>query len=60
MALGQLVVRLGLDAVDFTQGMSRSEAEAQRFAAKLDAPEAQPRARLHPRRTSAVRGCLRC
>ncbi len=35
MALGQLVVRLGLDAVDFTQGMSRSEAEAQRFAAKL-------------------------
>jgi hypothetical protein len=35
MALGQLVVRLGLDAADFTQGMSRSEAEAQRFAAKL-------------------------
>lgn len=35
MALGQLVVRLGLDATDFVQGMSRSEAEAQRLAKKM-------------------------
>ena len=28
MALGQLVVRLGLDAADFTQGMSKAEADA--------------------------------
>lgn len=31
MALGQLVVRLGLDAADFTQGMSKAEAEAFRL-----------------------------
>lgn len=35
MALGQLVVRLGLDAVDFTQGMSRAEAESQRLAKQM-------------------------
>lgn len=28
MALGQLVVRLGLDAAEFTQGMSKAEADA--------------------------------
>ena len=35
MALGQLVVRMGLDATDFVQGMSRSEAEANRFAKRM-------------------------
>jgi hypothetical protein len=31
MALGQLVVRLGLDAAEFTQGMSKAEAEAYKY-----------------------------
>jgi hypothetical protein len=31
MALGQLVVRFGLDAADFTQGMSKAEADAKRL-----------------------------
>lgn len=35
MALGQLTVRLGLDAADFVQGMSRSEVEAQRLSSKI-------------------------
>jgi hypothetical protein len=35
MALGQLVVRLGLDATDFVQGMSRAEAESQRLARQM-------------------------
>lgn len=37
MALGQLVVRLGLDAAEFTQGMSKAEAEALRFGQKMGA-----------------------
>ncbi len=37
MALGQLVVRLGLDAAEFTQGMSKAEAEASRFGQKMGA-----------------------
>lgn len=35
MALGQLVVRLGLDAAEFTQGMSKAEADALRFGQNL-------------------------
>lgn len=35
MALGQLTVRLGLDAADFVRGMSRSEAEAQRLSKQM-------------------------
>lgn len=31
MAIGQLVVRLGLDAADYVQGMTKAEAQAQRF-----------------------------
>jgi hypothetical protein len=34
--LGALIVRLGLDASDFTTGLSKSEAQAQRFAQTLD------------------------
>lgn len=32
MALGQLIVRMGLDAADFVQGMTAAEAKASRFA----------------------------
>ena len=35
MALGQLVVRLGLDAADFTQGMSKAEADALRLGESI-------------------------
>lgn len=35
MSLGQLIVKLGLDAAEFTQGMTASEAKAQRFANKM-------------------------
>ncbi len=34
-SLGSLVVRLGLDAVDFVDGLSKREREAQRFAQRL-------------------------
>lgn len=37
MSLGQLVVRLGLDAADFTAGMTKAEVQASRLARKLDA-----------------------
>lgn len=33
--LGQLIVKLGLDAVDFVDGLSKSERQAQKFAARL-------------------------
>lgn len=33
--LGQLIVRLGLDAADFTSGLSKSEHQARRFADSL-------------------------
>lgn len=36
MALGQLVVSLGLDAADFISGMTKSEVQARRFAQNLD------------------------
>jgi hypothetical protein len=36
MALGQLVVSLGLDAADFISGMSKSEAQAKRFGQTVD------------------------
>ena len=35
MSLGQLIVKLGLDAAEFTQGMSASEAKARSFAGKM-------------------------
>jgi hypothetical protein len=35
-SVGSLVARLGLDAADFTAGLSKSEAQAQRFAQNLD------------------------
>lgn len=36
MSLGQLVVRLGLDAADFISGLNRSEKDAARFARSLE------------------------
>lgn len=36
MALGQLIVRLGLDAADFVSGLERSEVEAKRFARNFE------------------------
>jgi hypothetical protein len=35
-SLGSLVVRLGLDAADFTSGMTKADQQAQRFAQRLD------------------------
>ena len=35
-SLGSLLVRLGLDASEFTSGMSKSEVQAQRFAQRLE------------------------
>lgn len=35
-SLGALVVRLGLDAAEFTSGLTKSEYEAQKFAKKLE------------------------
>ena len=35
-SLGQLIVRLGLDASDYTSGMSKADQLAQRFAANMD------------------------
>jgi lysophospholipase L1-like esterase len=34
-SLGQLMVRLGLDAADFTSGLTKSEYQAQKFASSL-------------------------
>lgn len=36
-SIGSLVVRLGLDAAEFTDGLTKSEAEAKRFATSLEA-----------------------
>lgn len=36
MALGSLVVRLGLDAAEFTSGLTKSEAQAKRFSKQMD------------------------
>lgn len=35
--LGQLIVRLGLDASDFTQGLTKSDAQARKFAQSMQA-----------------------
>lgn len=37
MALGALTVRIGIDAAEFTQGLTRAEANAQRFRRNLEA-----------------------